>query len=86
MPILSPSNHHRYHEEGKMGTTTDTAGGSAELVIRAQKVAPELYEALKKVTDLYCDLVNSGDAGFWDPEQVGEIKLARAALSKVEEA
>jgi hypothetical protein len=39
-----------------------------------------LRAALIEVVDLYCSLVNSGDAGFWDPEKVDEIKHARVAL------
>lgn len=44
--------------------------------------APDLYEALTGVVDLYVELVNSGDAGFWDPEDVSAIVAARAALRK----
>jgi hypothetical protein len=44
--------------------------------------APELHAALIEVVDLYCDTVNSGDCGFWDPEKMDEIKHARAALKR----
>ena len=29
---------------------------------------------------MYSQLVNSGDAGFWDPEEVEEVKAVRAAF------
>jgi uncharacterized Zn finger protein (UPF0148 family) len=38
-------------------------------------------EALTALLDRYTELVNSGDAGFWDPEEEDEVKLARQALT-----
>ena len=44
--------------------------------------APELYDALSKLAELYAELVNSGDCGSWDPEEDEPMKAARAALAK----
>jgi hypothetical protein len=44
--------------------------------------APELYEALEKTLETYVALANSGDAGFWEPEQEDHVIKARAALRK----
>ena len=43
--------------------------------------APDLYEALTLFVAEYCDLVNSGDAGFWDPETETKVQMARSALA-----
>lgn len=41
---------------------------------------PLLIKALRELLDHYVGLVNSGDAGNWDPEKEGEVAQARAAL------
>lgn len=41
-----------------------------------------MREALEGMVRMYVALVDSGDAGFWDPEEVPEVKAARAALSR----
>ncbi len=43
----------------------------------------ELLEALVNVLRRYTDLINSGDAGNWDPEEEDEVKAARAAIANV---
>ncbi len=45
----------------------------------------QLRDALKGVTTMYVELADSGDCGFWEPEEVGEIVLARAALAAARE-
>jgi hypothetical protein len=45
-----------------------------------------LREALAALLDRYTRLVNSGDAGFWDPEEEDEVKLARQALNSAPES
>ena len=40
-----------------------------------------MKEALEGLLNRYVGLVNSGDAGFWNPEEEDEVKAARAALS-----
>lgn len=42
--------------------------------------APSLRDALQALLDRYVNLVNSGDAGNWDPEEDNEVKDARWAL------
>lgn len=44
--------------------------------------APELLAALMKFTEDYVEMVNSGDCGFWDPENEAKVKAARAAIAK----
>lgn len=45
-------------------------------------VEQELLEALEKLTAHYCGLVNSGDAGNWNPEKDDEVIQARAAIAR----
>jgi hypothetical protein len=60
----------------------DASGENWEANAHLIAAAPDLYEALAGVVELYVELVNSGDAGFWDPEEVSAIVAARAALRK----
>lgn len=53
-----------------------------DFVINACNNHHALVEALKAVTALWCDLVNSGDAGNWNPEEDEPIMLARKALKE----
>ena len=46
--------------------------------------APDLLEALKLFVSEYVELVESGDAGFWDAESEEKVKKARAAIAKAE--
>ena len=39
-------------------------------------------KALEGMIDMYVALVESGDAGFWDPEKVEEVIAARSALKE----
>lgn len=41
-----------------------------------------LRDALKGITEHYCGLVNSGDAGHWNPEEDQEVIAARLALNQ----
>lgn len=43
-----------------------------------------LKEALEGLLKHYVDLVESGDAGFWDPEQEEPVKVARQVLGTEE--
>lgn len=42
----------------------------------------DLCKALDGLLERYVELINSGDAGFWDPEKEKEVIAARAALAK----
>ena len=44
--------------------------------------APELLEALEASTAWIVELAASGDAGFWDGEDMDEVIAARAAIAK----
>lgn len=46
--------------------------------------APDLLEALKLFVSEYVELVESGDAGFWDAEAEAKVIKARAAILKAE--
>jgi len=58
---------------------------NAEFIVRAVNSHDALVAALKEITEHYCALVNSGDAGSWDPEGEDEVKHARSALALVEQ-
>ena len=45
-----------------------------------RKQMDRMKAALGKLLDHYTTLINSGDAGFWDPEEEPEVIEARAAL------
>jgi hypothetical protein len=49
---------------------------------RAVAERAELLTALQGTLDRWIDLVNSGDAGNWDPETEPHVIAARAAISK----
>lgn len=48
--------------------------------VKAENV--ELVEALRAMTDHYAELINSGDAGFWNPEDEQPVIKARALIAK----
>lgn len=43
---------------------------------------PDLLEALQNLLGKYVALINSGDAGNWDPEEEKEVIAARTAIAK----
>ena len=53
---------------------------NAALIVRAVNSFEAMKEALENLTKRYCDLVNCGDCGFWEPEDEKEIIASRAAL------
>lgn len=46
--------------------------------------APDLLAALATFVAEYVEMVESGDAGFWDAETEAKVIAARAAISKAE--
>ena len=53
--------------------------------IRADLAATEsdaLRAALVGMVDMYVEMVESGDCGFWDAEKVPQVIAARAALAE----
>lgn len=51
-------------------------------IVRACNAHGDLLAALQACLKWHVDLVNSGDAGFWNPEDDDCVKQARAAISK----
>lgn len=51
---------------------------------RLISAAPDMLEALKLFVHEYAELVESGDAGFWDVEKEEKVIKARAAIAKAE--
>jgi len=43
--------------------------------------APVLQKALEDMVDMYVGLVDSGDCGCWNPEEVSEVIVARNAIA-----
>jgi len=54
----------------------------AELIVRCVNSHEALVEALQGMLDRYTGLVNSGDAGNWNPEDEPDVIKARAALQQ----
>lgn len=46
--------------------------------------APDLYEASKELLKHYLGIVNSGDCGFWNPEEEAQVINSRKAIAKAE--
>ena len=61
-------------------TDTPTASGSNQQSAVALRVR-ELEGVLRGILDRYVTLVDSGDAGNWNPEEEPQVIAARAALS-----
>jgi hypothetical protein len=70
-------------KEWKWGRCHTPSEADAAFIVKAVNNHDELVGALEEVVTLYCDLADSGDAGFWDPEKVNQIMRARAALTAV---
>lgn len=62
----------------------DVAKANTALIVKAVNERGELIAALRAITDHYVTLINSGDYGFWNPEEEAEVIAARAALAKAE--
>lgn len=56
-----------------------------EATAEKQKRIDVLATALRDSLNHYVDLANSGDCGFWNPEDEGTVIAARAALKAIEE-
>lgn len=71
-------------EEDFVLATLNHDGPNDEANARLIAAAPDMYEALQTFVSQYVDLVESGDAGFWDAEKEPKVIAARAALQKAE--
>lgn len=47
-----------------------------------REAAGELLAALEAFTGMYVSMIDSGDCGFWNPEEEAEVIAARAAIAK----
>jgi len=56
--------------------------GDFEILPDGPTIADELAEALEAMTEHYTSLINSGDAGFWDPETEKPVIKSREVLAK----
>ena len=54
---------------------------SHEIIVLKDRIK-RLEEALQGTVKWFVDLADSGDAGFWNPEEQSVIIAARAALKK----
>lgn len=55
-------------------------------ILRAARAHSDLLAALKALCERHADLVNSGDCGFWNPEDDPAMQMARHAIAKGETA
>ena len=62
-------------------TAINSYDSSQELIAKLQADNELLREALIEQTGAWCDLVNSGDAGNWNPEDDDEVIKSRKALA-----
>jgi hypothetical protein len=53
----------------------------AQIFLSVSIERDKLRQALTALLDRYTELVNSGDCGFWCPENEAEVVEARRALS-----
>ena len=70
--------HRGYHDPRKLQSKTCETVERHKLYDRIK----QLEEALEGTVKRIVDLANSGDAGFWNPEETSEIIAARDALKK----
>ena len=61
---------------------SDNYGSVCEKLKVERKYSKSLREALQGVTDLYCELGDSGDAGFWNPREDKAIITANKLLKE----
>lgn len=62
----------------------DTVNELALVILAERKRHSDLLEALRTFVTEYVELVESGDAGFWNAEDEPKVIKARAAIAKAE--
>ena len=83
-------NHPEYefvsHAEIRPGCGEAAGLGDMEANALLIAAAPDCFEVLDALLEMYVDLANSGDCGNWDPEKMPEVISARAAIAKAKGA
>jgi uncharacterized protein with von Willebrand factor type A (vWA) domain len=90
---ISDSTPHNVAELGMLCRSLERELTASNAIIRQQQLLDEqnlrlqdrikrLEEALNGTVKWIVDLADSGDAGFWNPEEQSVIIAARAALNK----
>ena len=74
----------RYGEEWRDVTGDNVIGGLAWELQEARDRIKRLEEVLEGTVKWIVDLADSGDAGFWNPDEQSVIIAARAALEAKE--
>lgn len=77
------------HEDGGDADIAHVGNGprgkdNAAFIVRAVNTFDQAREALKGILNRYVSLVESGDAGNWDPHSEDEVKVAKAVLAAME--
>jgi len=66
-------------------TTTRVKFEEKEANAKLIAAAPDLLEALQEITNMYINLIDSGDCGFWNPREDNEVIKAVKAIKKATE-
>ena len=67
-----------------LGEIKDLLVTKNETITKQADQIKMLRDALGGVTNMWCELVKSGDAGRWDPETDKPVIAARKALAATE--
>ena len=73
-----------WREFERNGVISDHAEVIINIAVDLHDENKRLREALLNMTERYCDLINSGDAGNWNPEDDQPVISARLALSEMD--
>jgi hypothetical protein len=64
----------------------DAMNEAAEAISSLLNLLREARGAMLGVTDHYCRLVDSGEAGFWNPNKESEVVAARYVIGNIDAA
>ena len=70
----------------QMEIVTKVNSNQAARIAALEAQNAELIAALDKLLKKHVELIESGDCGFWNPEDEAEVTHARAVLAKYKEA
>jgi hypothetical protein len=72
---------HESHRVDELNAAVNDARTALDARLAALVAEREaLAKAGERMIAMYAQLANSGDAGFWDPEEVDEVIALRAAI------